>query len=445
MTIPLLDYQHTGAEFLAARERAGLFDEPGVGKTAQAIAACDRIAAQRILVVCPAAVKQVWVGEFKKFSPVQRKVLKANGIHELNSWLRGKADVLIASYEMASKWVKHVNDLYDVLILDEAHYVKTHNTQRTRAMLGTQCDGAKGLGLYASHVWFLTGTPAANDPTDVWPFLRFVGGTNLTLPTFTTRYFKSWNGTFSARQEPRKEMVGELRALIERHSLRRTKDQAGLNLPPIWLTTQTVDGDTEEILSLLREHPGLEQAIVAAIEQGGLSFLDAQHISTLRRLVGEAKAPAYLALLLEELRGGLEKVVVMGVHTRALMSLAEGLERAGVRSVSITGATSEPQRVAAVSEFQNDPACKVFIGNVRAAGTGLTLTAAAEIVMFESSWTPAENAQALMRVHRIGQTRTVRGRFISLANSIDEVVVETVARKTSSISQIGVDYNAVPE
>jgi len=135
----------------------------------------------------------------------------------------------------------------------------------------------------------------------------------------------------------------------------------------------------------------------------------------------------------------------MGVHTRALMSLAEGLERAGVRAVMITGATSEAQRVAAVQEFQNDPACKVFIGNVRAAGTGLTLTAAAEIVMFESSWTPAENAQALMRVHRIGQTRTVRGRFISLANSIDEVVVETVARKTSSISQIGVDYNAVPE
>ncbi|MFX7040781.1 helicase-related protein, partial [Acinetobacter baumannii] len=79
--------------------------------------------------------------------------------------------------------------------------------------------------------------------------------------------------------------------------------------------------------------------------------------------------------------------------------------------------------------------CRVFVGNVRAAGTGLTLTAASDIVMLESSWTPADNAQALMRVHRVGQSAAkVRARFIMLANSIDEVVSDTVARKTAAIA-----------
>jgi SWI/SNF-related matrix-associated actin-dependent regulator 1 of chromatin subfamily A len=124
----------------------------------------------------------------------------------------------------------------------------------------------------------------------------------------------------------------------------------------------------------------------------------------------------------------------MGVHKRALSLVAEGLARFGV--VMIDGSVPEAKRVEAVQAFQNDPATRVFVGNVRAAGTGLTLTAAADIVMLESSWSPADNAQALMRVHRVGQEKQVRARFISLANSIDDVVTDVVARKTAAIAKI---------
>lgn len=437
MTIPLFPHQEEGAKFLAAKPRAGLHDEMGVGKSAQAIAALDRIGAKRIIIVSPAAVREVWAGEFKKFACIPRKLLKAKNIHDLGLWLRGRADVLLLSYELATKWAdKLTGDVFDAIIFDEAHYLKSSTAQRTRAMYGTHCDGKNGLARWAAHAWALTGTPIPNDPVDIWPWLRFVGGTPLGLTPFTARYFKSYMGAYSNKQTPREEMIPELKMALDAFRLKRTKVQAGLHLPPIHLTTTTVDGDTSEIVALLREWPGLESAIMDAINQGGLSFLDAQHIATLRRLVGQAKAPAYAKLAAEELRNGRDKLVVFAWHTVAAETIVSYLQNQGLHATLVDGRTPERDRVSHVHSFQNDPEHRVFVGNIRAAGTGLTLTAASDLDMFESSWSPADNAQALMRVHRIGQGRSVRARFISLAGSIDEVVADTVARKTAAIASI---------
>lgn len=409
----------------------------GVGKSAQAIRALDLVDARRVLIVCPAAVREVWKGEFAKFARRPRRILKGNDTQDLSTWLRGKADVLLLSYEMAVKWRRHIEgDLIDVIVFDESHYLKSASSQRTAALLGDKCDGAAGLARWGCHVWFLTGTPNPNDAADIWSTMRFCRGTELSQKTFCNRYYKAKVGAYSLSHSPRKEMLPELKQALASFSLRRTKAEAGLQLPPIWLTTTTVDGDTAEIRTLLREYPGMEQAVIEAVEKGGLSFLDAQHIATLRRLVGEAKAPAFLELLKEEFHGGLEKVVVFGIHRRGLDHLKSGLEDAGFRCVRVDGSVSDTDRGCAVQAFQTDPDCRVFLGNIRAAGTGLTLTAAADVVMFESDWSPAGNAQALMRVHRIGQERSVRARFITLAGSIDEHVSAVVARKTAAIAQI---------
>lgn len=439
MTLPLLRHQESGCDFLSRRSRAGLFDVMGLGKTATAIAALDAIDADRVIVVCPAAVREVWRNEFKKFSTRNRRIIKGSSVDDLNLWLRGKVHVLIISYEMATRWApKLAGDMFDALILDEMHYCKAPGALRTRALLGTYCDGKTGLARWAAHVWFLSGTPAPNDPIDIWPFLRFCGGTPLGLTPFTARYFRSRQGQFSAHHELRPEMADELRQCVNALSLRRTKEDAGVLLPPIWLTTQTVDGDTREVMDLIRDHPGLEGAVVEAIEKGGLSFLDAQHVATLRRLVGEAKAPAFASLLVEEMENGLERAVVFGIHRKALDHVEDVLRRRGIEVCRVDGSTSENARVGAVRRFQDAKGDRiVFLGNIRAAGIGLTLTAASDVIIFESDWSPAGNAQALMRVHRIGQENAVQARFITLANSIDEVVNEAVARKTGSIAKLG--------
>ena len=434
---PLLPYQIEGANWLAKDERCGLHDDMGVGKTAQAIHALDLVGAKRIMIVAPAGVVDagVWPNEFKKWSPHQRKVLKGKSVHELGAWLKGRADVLTLSYERATLWAKYLDeaiDFYDAIIFDESHYLKNHEAKRTKAALGADAHGDGGMARWFLRAWFLTGTPMPNDPIDLWTTMRFTNATPLSLEAFRRRYFKSFTTTFATRQKAREDMLPELRMAMRAKFLRRTFDDIGIQLPPAYLTTLTVDGDLGEVQDLLRQYPGLDEAILEAIEKGSISFLDAQHIATLRRLVGEAKAPAYANIVAEELHNGLDRIVIGGLHTKALHMIADILTEEGHKVAMFVGATSSAQREAAVADFQAGK-LNAIVGHMKSLGTGITLTSGAAIDVFEESWTPADNAQFLKRVHRLGQTRNVRSRFISLANSIDELVSERVADKTAAI------------
>lgn len=440
MTLPLFEYQEVGAQWLAGRDRAGLHDEMGIGKTATIVRALDLVGAERCIIVVPAMLRENWIKEIRKFSPRQLRLCKGTTIHDYVAWAKGRFHYLITSYEQATKWQPLIMDqgeLLDAIAIDESHYLKNMGTKRTKAALGDSGDGVGGLVGWAEYAWTASGTPIPNDPLDIYPFLRFARCMPLSKNEFTKRYFHSRRTAYGSRQVCKPEMVAELQALINNNAIRRTKKDVGMQLPPVFLTETYVDGDASAIYALLDEHPGLEGSIVRALEQGGLSFLDAQHMGTLRRLVGAAKVIPYSRLLLDELTSGAcDKKVVFGIHKDALRNLRDYLARKGIQAVLVNGDTPEKQRIAAVEAFQGDPSCRVFIGNIRAAGVGLTLTAACEIDMLESDWTPAGNAQAIMRVHRIGQTRNVTGRFITLADSIDEAVNKLVAEKTAAIAEI---------
>lgn len=428
-----LPYQHEGTDFLADRGRAGLFDEPGLGKTCQAIRAIDQLGLERGVIVAPASVCDVWVNEMRKFSSSPRRLIRGRKSDDLNLWMRFRVDILITSYEMATKWRRELEkDLREFTVWDECHALKELTAARTRAAFGSRCDGKFGYGKWGAYSWLLTGTPLPNQPVDIWTFLRFVGGTDLTNRQFINRYFEEKALIYSSRYTPRKDTLPELRAKLAEFALRRTLKEVGLQLPPMWVTTQEVDGNTDDIRALLAEHPGLDRVIIDALEKGGLSFLDAPHIATLRRLVGEAKAPVFARQLVEELAGGLDKIVVFCEHKRPIEILSAALIAAGMEHVIISGNTPQAHRGDLVNQFQTDPACRVFLGS-SAAYEGITLTAASQVVMLEQNWVPAKNAQALKRIHRIGQARNVHARFIALSKSIDAEVAATVARKTQDI------------
>lgn len=449
MTLPYFQYQNDGGHYLATKDRAGLHDEMGVGKTATVWNAVDRAGMERGVIVCPAFLRENWIGEYHKFVETPRRLIKGMNIHDFEAWKKGKFHILVTSYEQATKWgprIRAMGEPLDFIAMDEAHFLKNGGAARTKAIQGLNLDGLDGMCEWAQHVWHVTGTPMANDPIDIYAFLRLCFATTLSKDAFAKRYFYVHKTAFGARMEPRPEMVPELQALIANNSIRRMKADVGIQLPPIFLTSVLVDGDTDQIRQLLREYPGIERAIMSAVEQGGLSFLDAQHVATLRRLIGEAKAIPYGYMLHEELTSGAtDKRVVYGIHIDALENLRDFLWKNNIYAVLVNGRTPEKERIAAVKAFQNDPRCQVFIGNIRAAGTGITLTAACEIDMLESDWSPAGNAQAIMRIHRIGQSRTVRGRFITLAKSFDEIVNRIVAQKTGAIAQIeGEAMHAAP-
>ncbi len=436
MAEQLEPYQVAGALFLAGRPRASIFDEPGLGKTAQAIRAREMCGdTSPALVICPAGVRQVWPYQFSLWGRTGAKVIKADSIFDLSTWLRGRIDVLVISYEQAVMWQNDLRrDFFGPLIIDESHYLKNPDAKRTKAICGDGT-GAGGIAAFASHVWTLTGTPIKNDPADLWIPLRLAKATDLSFTKFQKKYFKQAASTFSVVNTIRKEMLPEIKALIASMSLMRTFDDVGAQLPPIRLDILPVDGTQEAIVNYLRQYPGLSERIVASVEaEQSLSFDDGTHISTLRALIAEAKAPGYAKLITEELKSGtIDKLVVMANHRKAIELVTTHLQQAGIKAEKIVGGTSENDRTTIVRSFQDDPnGVRVIVGNIQAAGTGLTLTAACRLDMLESSWTPADNVQAIRRVRRKGQTRPTLARFVMLNDSFDQRVAKVVVRKANT-------------
>lgn len=424
---------------MASRDRFGLHDEMGIGKTATTVGAVNRIMGRRGVVVCPGMLRENWLKEFKRFSTYPLRVCKGLNIHDFVAWSRDKYDVLVTSYELATKWLpefQKLGEFLDFVAFDEAHYLKNITSARSKAMLGEDANGMDCILEWATHAWHVTGTPMANDPMDIYTFLRFAKAISLDPNEFMRVFFDSTLSTYGVRNTVKPEMVPTLQALIYNNAIRRTHQDVGMQLPKIWMQEVLIDGDTREITDFIKEHPGLEQSIIDAIEQGGLSFLDAQHIATLRRLVGKAKSIPYVQMLKSEMDSGSGKRVIFGLHTEALHYIYNSMRKAGYDFVIVDGRTSETDRQIAVERFMKDPNCLGFIGHIRVAGVGLTLTESSEIDMFESDWSPAGNAQAIKRIHRYGQTQDCRARFITLARSVDEAVNKIVAGKTASIAQV---------
>jgi SNF2 family DNA or RNA helicase len=384
-------------------------------------------------------LRENWIKEFKKFGKSPLRLCKGKNIHDFVAWARGRFDVLITSYELMSKWVKHIHDeghLLDFVVFDEAHYLKNIQAQRTKQLLGVEANGKHSLTQWAGASWHVTGTPMANDPLDIYTFLRFAKAFDVNSAEFVKSFFDVRLTTYGARHSTKESMLPTLQQLIRNNSIRRTHEDVGMQLPPIWIQETLIEGDTIELDKLVAGYPHLEEAIIEAIETGDISALDAAHIATVRRLVGKTKAAPYASLLKTELDAQPTKRVVFCVHTEPLLYVDNYLKKYGYGVVKLYGDMNDRDRQRAVERFMTDDSIHVIVANIRVAGVGLTLTSSCEIDMLESDWSPAGNAQAIKRVHRYGQDKSVRGRFITLAGSIDEMVNHIVAEKTAAIMQI---------
>jgi SWI/SNF-related matrix-associated actin-dependent regulator 1 of chromatin subfamily A len=426
----LFPYQVEGAAFLARVKRGLLADEMGLGKSAQAIAACDELKAQRVLVIAPASLVENWRREFLRFQNISRYVAEPHRV----TGGRGPL-VNVTSYDRAARdpeWLAVVD--WDVLILDEAHYLKNPKSKRTKAIFGPKCDGDGGLVSRAAHVFCLTGTPTPNNPSELWPMLRAVMPDSIQRPTgkpfpywpFIERYCVTQDTGFGIKIV-RGKNLDELKGRIAPYILRRKKEDVLKDLPPIRFDTLALEGKLDTTGG---DWDFLHNTLVLNGVEGLKSI--APHVAQLRRVTGMAKVSAAAEWISDFLEGGEGKLVVFAHHRDVIAYLAEAFPEAAV----VTGDGAPAARQTAVDEFQRDPLTRVFIGQIQAAGTGLTLTAASDVLFVESSWTPSDNQQAAMRVHRIGQRNACLVRFAMLAGSIDEDIQRAVMRKTTDIARL---------
>ena len=157
------------------------------------------------------------------------------------------------------------------------------------------------------------------------------------------------------------------------------------------------------------------------------------HISTVRRLMGEAKIPRVIEHMTTLLDGGVEKVILFAHHRTVIEGLEAALGKYGL--VRVDGRTSMDNRRAAVKSFQNDINIRIFLGQMTAAGEGITLTAASHVVFAEPSWTPKDNEQCIDRAHRIGQRNTVLAQFLVVPGSLDERIIGKAISKAADIHE----------
>ena len=438
----LFPYQIEGVQFLASRTNAFLADTMGLGKSAQTIVACDAVDAKRILVLCPASVRYNWDREFGRFSDRNRPT----GLLFTGKDKPCFEGVTICSYDLLRSKPVHrmlMSQTWDVLILDEVHYLKSKGAGRTQAVFGPTLDGRNGLSGRSSRVWALSGTPAPNDPSELFVVLKAFGAYKKTYWDFVGQFCVSQKTNFGIKITGAKN-VPELKAVMAPYLLRRKKEDVMKELPPIRYQNVVLDpafGTHPEDLASWKKaeekHAAELQLELKSFEEDDIS-LENPHFATLRRFTGMAKVRPAAAMISEELHHprGIDKIVVFAIHRDVIMYFQECLR--AYNPVVVWGGTPPEKKQRFIEKFMYNPRCRIFIGNINAAGTGIDglQGSCSEVLFLEASWTPASNAQAIMRVHRIGQKNPVRVRFLALAGSIDEKIQMALRRKTAMVDEI---------
>jgi SWI/SNF-related matrix-associated actin-dependent regulator 1 of chromatin subfamily A len=448
-------YQLEGAAFLASKPQAMLGDEMGLGKSAQAIRACDLVGAFQILIVCPAAVRINWDREFTRFSPMDRPCTVL--LSGKDKPIKG---VNVISFDLLiNKKVKETLQGidWDALIIDEAHYLKERSAKRTRAVYGHAFKN--GLAHKAKFVWRLTGTPMPNDASELYTHLRSAGVVNEPYWDFVYRFCAGFEGDYGYKITGVKN-VPQLKELLAQMMLRRKKEEVMTQLPPITFHNVTVERSEVEldpwfyenwrpigVPAFLQNMKDIDSALktsLGTIKTGhhhtaddSLTLLEsfAKSTSTLRRYIGLAKLPKVLDIIEEDLESGaIDKIVIFAMHQQVIELTRTRFRKYG--AVTLYGGTPTSKRQENIDKFMNVSKCRVFIGQIIAAGTGITLTSAHEVAFIEADWVPANNAQAAMRCHRVGQTKPVRVRFFTCAGSVDEEVNRVLVHKTREITKV---------
>lgn len=431
-------FQEIGADFVAARKHAYLADEMGLGKTPQLCAALDRAGARRALIVCPAILEDDWEDTLADFTPNRSPPHRLRDPREIPA-----AGDVIVSYDRA---VIHADALramrWDAMICDEAHFLKNPGAARTRAILNPIYGGRRSLAASSGAVWLASGSPIPNHVGELWPALRTAGIDNGRYWDFVYRYCQVEErriGRVTQRKPRKTKDPAAVTALLKGYMLRRTAAEVLPELPPLTERVVEVPGAeidaSDPILPVLRQlDADAHDAISAAINMGDWAMAHVPHIATIRRLTGLAKAATAAAIARLELECVHDKVVLFGLHTDVLQYLRHELR--DFNPVMLTGAESHTKRRNAIKSFQNDPSARVAIGQSRAAGAGITLTASCRLISVESAWTRAENAQVIKRVHRIGQHRPTTATTLVLQGSSDARVAEANAVKSQVASDI---------
>jgi SWI/SNF-related matrix-associated actin-dependent regulator 1 of chromatin subfamily A len=423
----LYKYQRQGIDQLAkflsnSVDRAALLaDPPGAGKTPQAIFLAEKMQAKKVLVICPASLRENWRREFAKWTHRTDCQVIASSKDSVSP----DSNVVVVSYSgcihpkllaqlLSCKW--------DMLICDESHYLKNPSSHTARIVLIS-------LWSQCTYRLLISGTPLPNGrASEAWTtFSRLNTEEFSKWSEFAERFCIAQNTRWGLKYNSSKNLDKLQQIARDTFMVRRTREVCLAELPGT--VRQNI------YLSLPQQHVFSAQgeidveSIIAAVEHG--LPLESDHITTARQKLGELKAikiVEHIGSLLDEV----EQVVVFCHHRIVYQIILQALIDQEISVVGINGTMSPDERQKSVDDFQNKKA-RVFLGSIKAANTGITLTAASTLVMAEYDWVPSTNEQAEGRINRVTQKEICRVQYLVIQDSLDEKVLNVVQRKQREI------------
>jgi hypothetical protein len=447
--LELMPHQGRLVAAVAAGHRTFLLaDEPGLGKTAEALLAAEAANAYPLLVVVPNVVKTNWAREAARWTP-HRPATVVQGDGET---VDGFADIVVLNYEVLDRHRGWLSDFgFRGMVVDEAHFIKNKTSQRSQHVLALS-ERIRSRTV-RPLLMALTGTPLINDIEDfraIWQFLGWIDDSKplgeLADALEDTGLTPADRGFYTAARQ----------CVIDLGIVRRRKLDVAADIPARRVADLPVELDGRAGRSIRAAERDLARRMVARYEtalanrssDAGVEGIDydlvrrvarselkdaasaksGENVFTVMRHIGQAKAEL-AADYAAQLARSTGKVVFFAKHVDVMDAAEETFARQGVRFSSIRGGQTPTARQANVDAFVNDPDVAVAVCSLTAAGVGLNLQVASNIVLAELSWTDAEQTQAIDRSHRIGQAEPVTAWRIIAAQTIDARIAELIDSK----------------
>jgi SWI/SNF-related matrix-associated actin-dependent regulator 1 of chromatin subfamily A len=422
---PPLEHQKEAIQKLVENKKFILADDMGLGKTTSTIIAALESNSKKVLIICPATLKINWKREIENYSDKSIYIAESKNFST-------EADFVIINYDIIKNFhdPKKKNESqvlasnFDLVIIDEAHYIRNGTAQRTKLI--------NDIVKNTERLWLLTGTPMTSRPIDYFNLLSIIDSpVAKNWMAYAIRYCsgyqfnvggrKIWNVTGASNLE-------ELRDRTLGLTLRRLKENV-LDLPdkiitPVYLRLKSklYENVMGEYYDWYDKNPDESKSLTVQFSK----------LTKIRQIIADEKIEQTIELA-ENILEQDKKVIIFCNFTDSLNKITEHFGKAAVK---LDGSMSKPNRQNSVDQFQDNPKIKVFVGNIKAAGVGITLTAAEAVIMNDLSFLPSDHAQAEDRAYRYGQKNNVLVYYPIFENTIEGIIYDILNNKKQVIATV---------
>ena len=422
---PPLAHQKEAIQKLVENKKYILADDMGLGKTTSTIIAALESGAKKVLIICPATLKINWKREIENYSDKTIYIAEGKNFSTEHDFVIINYDILKNFHDTKKKDDSQIlRANFDLVVIDEAHYIKNAQAQRTKLI--------NDIVKKVDRLWLLTGTPMTSRPIDYYNLLNLVDSpVAKNWMAYVIRYCSG----YQFKVGPRKvwnvmgaSNLDELRDRTGNTILRRLKEDV-LDLPekiitPVYLRLKSKDYEElmGEYYNWYEKNPDESKSLTVQFSK----------LTKVRQVIANEKISQTIELA-ENILEQDKKVIIFCNFTESLNQIVSHF---GKTAVKVDGSMSKQERQFSVDQFQENEKIKVFVGNIKAAGVGLTLTAAEAVIMNDLSFLPSDHAQAEDRAYRFGQKNNVLVYYPIFENTIEGAIYDILNNKKQVIATV---------